>query len=144
MVKVARLEPEVSVSPQLTDADFAEIAAQGFRSVVNNRPDGESPGQLTSAEAEAAARRHGLEYRYQPVTYPILTDDETVAAFARLRDELPGPILFYCRSGTRCASLWAQASAGRLGVARTLETAAAAGYDLDGLRLRLQERAGES
>jgi len=142
MAKIVQLETDLSVAPQLTEADFADIAARGFRSVVNNRPDGEARDQLTADEAQTAARRQGLEYRHQPVTYAILTDDATVDTFARLREELPGPILFYCRSGTRCASLWALASARRLGTERTLEIAARAGYDLDGLRELLEDRAG--
>ena len=73
-----------------------------------------------------------------------MTDEAVVEDFARLLNDLPGPILFYCRSGTRCTALWAQASVGRLGVARTLEIAAKAGYDLEVLRDRLEERAGEA
>jgi sulfide:quinone oxidoreductase len=58
-------------------------------------------------------------------------------------DDLPGPILFYCRSGTRCTILWAQVAALRLGVARTMEIASKAGYDLEVLRERLVERASQ-
>ena len=67
MVDIIRLEPDIAVAPQLVEADFAEIAARGFHSVVNNRPDGEAPDQLPNAQAAAAARRHGLAFRYQPV-----------------------------------------------------------------------------
>jgi len=144
MVKIAQLETDVSVAPQLAEANFAEISRRGFRSVVNNRPDGEEPGQLRNAQAEAAARREGLTFRYQPVANMDVTDEAVVDDFARLMSELPGPILFYCRSGTRCTTLWAQASAGRLGVSRTLEIAAAAGYDLAVLRDQFEECAGRS
>ena len=44
MVKIVELEQGVYVAPQLTEADFAEIAAMGFRAVVDNRPDGEASG----------------------------------------------------------------------------------------------------
>jgi uncharacterized protein (TIGR01244 family) len=142
MARIIRLEDNVSVAPQLVTADFAEIAAQGFASVVNNRPDGEVPGQLPNAAAEAAARRAGLAFRYLPVRNPNVTDDDVVDAFAAALDELPGPILFYCRSGTRCTTLWAQVAAERLGIDRTLEIAAAAGYDLEVLRDHLAHRAG--
>ncbi len=144
MARIIRLEANVSVAPQLAEADFAEVAALGFRSVVNNRPDGEVPGQLPNVDAEAAARRQGLEYRYQPVANANVTDDAIVDEFGRLMGTLPGPILFYCRSGTRCTTLWAQASAARLGVARALEIAAEAGYDLEVLRDHLEELAGEA
>ena len=140
MVEIIQLEPDIAVAPQLVEADFAEIAARGFRSVVNNRPDGEAPDQLPNARAEAAAHRHGLAFRYQPVMNVEATDDDVVEAFARLMDEMPGPILFYCRSGTRCATLWTQAAAGRLGVEAALAVARNAGYELDFLRDIVAER----
>jgi sulfide:quinone oxidoreductase len=141
MAQIIRLEKDIFVAPQLNEADFAEIAARGFASVVNNRPDGEVPGQLPNVQAAAAAYRHGLEFRYLPVRNPNVTDDDVVDAFAALMNGLPGPILFYCRSGTRCATLWAQVAVERLGVARTLQIAAEAGYDLEVLRDRLNARA---
>jgi sulfide:quinone oxidoreductase len=140
VAKIIQLEPDIAVAPQLVEADFAEIAAQGFRSVVNNRPDGEAPDQLPNAQAEAAARRHGLAFRYQPVKNGNVTDDDVVSTFSRLMDELPGPILFYCRTGTRCTILWTQVAAPRLGVDAALSIAQDAGYDLDVLRDTLLER----
>jgi len=141
MVKLIELEPGIAVAPQLVEADFAELAARGFRSVVNNRPDGEAPDQLANETAEVAARLHGLVFRYQPVENMRATDDDVVDAFARLMDELPGPILFYCRTGTRCTILWTQAAAGRLGIDEVLAVAHNAGYDLDFLQETLAERA---
>ena len=141
MVKIVLLEPEVAVAPQLMEADFAEVAAHGFRSVVDNRPDGEAPDQLPHEQAAMAARRHGLHFRYQPVKNVNISDDEAVEAFAQAMEELPAPILFYCRTGTRCTTLWTQAAAGRLGIDQALATARAAGYDLEVLRETLEERA---
>jgi sulfide:quinone oxidoreductase len=141
MVRIIELESDIAVAPQLAAADFAEIAARGFRSVVSNRPDGEAPGQLPSAQAEAAARRHGLAFRYLPVKNGNVTDDDVVDAFARHMDDLPGPTLFYCGSGTRCMILWAQAATPRLGIDAVLAVARNAGCDLDLLRETLAERA---
>jgi sulfide:quinone oxidoreductase len=140
VVEIIQLEPDIAVAPQLVEADFAEIAARGFRSVVNNRPDGEAPDQLPNAQAAAAARRHGLAFRYQPVKNASATDDDVVSTFARLMDDLPGPILFYCRTGTRCTILWTQAATPRLGVDEVLLVARNAGYELDFLRDTLAER----
>ncbi len=140
MVKIIQLAPHIAVAPQLDEDDFATIAARGFHSVVNIRPDGESPGQLPNAQAEAAAHRHGLEFRHQPVKNIDVTDDDVVGAFARLMDNLPEPILLYCRTGTRCALLWFQAAANRIGIDRALAGAHNAGYDLDFLRDILAER----
>lgn len=143
MVKVIQLEPNIAVAPQLVEGDFAEVAALGFRSVVNNRPDGEAPDQLANARAQAAAQRHGLAFRYQPVQNITVTDDDVVETFARAMEDLPQPILFYCRSGTRCATLWVQAAAPRIGIDEALAAAREGGYDLDFLRETLAERSDE-
>jgi len=120
MVKIIQLEPDIAVAPQLVEADFADIAARGFRTVVNNRPDGEAPDQLPNTQAAAAAHRHGLEFRYHPVRNLNVIDDEVVDTFARLMEDLPGPIVFYCGTGARCTILWTLAAAGRLGVDATI------------------------
>jgi sulfide:quinone oxidoreductase len=140
VVKIISLEPDIAVAPQLVETDFAVIAGRGFRSVVNNRPDGEASDQLANAQAAAAAYRHGLTFRYQPVNNLDVTDDDVVREFARLIDVLPKPILFYCRTGTRCTILWGQAAAPRLGVDEVLSIAQDAGYDLEVLRETLVER----
>jgi uncharacterized protein (TIGR01244 family) len=101
----------VCVAPQLTPEAMAEAARIGFRSVVNNRPDFEGgPDQPTSAQIEAAARTAGLEYRYLPVNGGYQSPDE-IAAFARLLNELPRPMLVFCRSGARSTRLYTQAVA---------------------------------
>jgi len=102
--------PDVCVAPQLTPEAMAEAARAGFRSVVNNRPDFEGgPDQPTNAAIEAAARAAGLEYRYLPV-HSAYQSPEEIAAFAQLLDELPRPMLAFCRSGTRSAKLFRAAS----------------------------------
>jgi sulfide:quinone oxidoreductase len=140
MLRITQLEPDVAAAPQLTAADFADVAARGFRSVVDIRPDGEAPDQLPSAEARKTAERHGLTFDYLPVMSLNVTDDEVVDGFARLMDELPGPILFYCGSATRCTTLWTQAAAPRVGVDAALAVARKAGHDLDFLRETIEER----
>jgi uncharacterized protein (TIGR01244 family) len=103
--------PDVCVAPQLTPEAMAEAARAGFRSVVNNRPDYEhGPDQPSSAAIEAAARAAGLEYRFLPVAGGYQSPEE-IAAMARLLDELPRPLLMFCRSGTRSAKLFSAAVA---------------------------------
>ncbi len=143
MAQFFEMDPGTYVASQLVEEDFAEVAAKGFRSVVNNRPDGEAAGQLANADAEAAARRNGLEFRFMPVSCLNVTDDDKVEAFARLMRELPGPILFYCRSGTRCATLWTQVAATRSGTDYALARALSAGFDLEMLRDDIDERAAK-
>jgi uncharacterized protein (TIGR01244 family) len=100
------IAPDVCVAGQLTAAAMAEAAAAGFRAVVNNRPDHEhGPGQPTNAEIEAAARAAGLAYRHLPVGGGWQSPEE-IAAFAALLDELPRPLLAFCRSGARSTRLF--------------------------------------
>jgi uncharacterized protein (TIGR01244 family) len=105
------LTPDVCVAPQLTPEAMAEVARAGFRSVVNNRPDFEhGPDQPTTAAIEAAARAAGLEYRHLPVDSGFQTPEQ-IAAFAQMLEELPRPLLAFCRSGARSTRLFAQAQA---------------------------------
>lgn len=140
MLRLVHLEADVAAAPQLVEADFADVAARGFRSVVNIRPDGEAPDQLPGAEAARIADGLGLEFRHLPVMSLNATDDDVVEDFAQLMNELPGPILFYCGSATRCTTLWTQAAAPRIGVDRALAVARNAGHDLEFLRETIEER----
>lgn len=102
--------PDFSVAPQLEPADMARAAAAGFRSVINNRPDHEhGPGQPTSAQMQAAAAAAGLAYRHLPVDGGYQSPEE-IAAFAQLLQELPRPILAFCRSGARSTRLFMAAN----------------------------------
>ncbi len=105
------IAPDVCVAPQLTSAAMAEAAAAGFRSVVNNRPDFEhGPDQPTNAQIAAAAQAAGLEYRHLPVDGGFQSPQQ-IAEFARLLEELPRPLLLFCRSGARSARLYLAATA---------------------------------
>jgi uncharacterized protein (TIGR01244 family) len=90
---------------------MAEAASAGFRSVINNRPDFEGgPDQPTNAAMEAAAKAAGLEYRFLPVASGYQSPEEAIAC-ARLLDELPRPVLMFCRSGARSTRLYQLAQA---------------------------------
>lgn len=141
MATIKHLESGVAVAPQLVASDFAEIAALGFRTVVNNRPDGEAPDQLPHAEAKALAEAHGLAYHHQPLRGYEITDEENVDAFIAIASKATAPVLFYCRTGTRCTLLWAQWAAPRLGVEAATAIAAKAGYDVSVVRDEMEERA---
>jgi uncharacterized protein (TIGR01244 family) len=114
LLEAAWLRPvadEVCVAGQLTPEAMAEAVAAGFRSVVNNRPDGEEgPEQPLNADIEAAALKLGLAYRYLPVN-PAYQSREDAEAFAELLATLPRPILAFCRSGARSTRLFAAAQA---------------------------------
>ena len=110
--QLQQLSADVCVAPQL-DADAMAWAAQnGFKSVVNNRPDYEGgPDQPTSAVIEAAAKTAGLHYAWLPVL-PAVQTPEDIARFKALLAELPKPVLAFCRTGTRSGKLYRAATSG--------------------------------
>ena len=128
-----RVEQDFFVAPQLAEEDFAAAAAMGVRAVVNNRPDGESFDQIADVRARELATAAGLHY----VHLPIGPEGLTIAAVEGLEAvmaDAQGPVVAYCRSGTRSCHLWALAAARRLEPEAVIEAAAAAGYDVSGLR----------
>jgi uncharacterized protein (TIGR01244 family) len=102
---VYEITPDYSVAPQIATADVAEIAARGFRSIMCNRPDGESADQTDAGEVRAEAERQGLAFAFVPVVSGQI-DAGDVEEFRAAMAELPGPVLAYCRSGARCRNLW--------------------------------------
>lgn len=129
-----RLTENVLVSPQLALADIAAAADLGVTVIVNNRPDGEDPDAPQGDAIADAAAAAGLNYVAIPVGHSGFSEPQVDAMVLAL-EQAEGPILAYCRSGTRSTLLWALASA-KLGedpdtIART---AAAAGYDVGPIR----------
>ncbi len=139
MSEPRRLTDEIAVCGFVPPSKLAELAPK-FRTFINNRPDAEEPGQPSSAEIEAEARRLGVDYIHIPVV-PGQVSDEQVSAFRAAISGHPGPVLAFCRSGTRAATLWALSQVGQHSVDEILKAAAAAGYDLSALKPRLEEKA---
>ena len=91
---------------QIDSSHLAEIAQQGYKSVINNRPDGEGgPNQPSNASIQAEAEKLGLHYVYLPVVPGAFTPAQ-VQEMARLLKTMPGPILAFCRSGARSTNLY--------------------------------------
>src|SRR5690606_13190475 len=105
-----RINDRVSVSPQIGPEDIAVIKAAGFTAIVNNRPDGEAPDQPSGAEIRQAAEAAGLAYHEIPLGRDGVTE-QMIEATKDALDQSPGPVLCYCRSGTRSTTLWALSQA---------------------------------
>lgn len=130
MTDFRRLSDTIWASPQISTAELAEAAAQGFTMVVNNRPDGESDDQPDGAAIQQAATELGLGYASIPVDHSGFSEPQ-VAAMAQALERADGKVLAYCRSGTRSTFLWALAEASRgKDPAALAQAAHEAGYDI--------------
>ena len=137
-----RLTDTVAVAGQLAPADMASAAAAGYATIVNNRPDGEVPGQPAGAAIEAAARAAGLGYAAIPVGLAGIGPGE-IAAMADAVAAATGPLLAFCRSGTRSTHLWALSAAQAGGdIDGIVAAAASGGYDIAPLHPALMRLRG--
>jgi len=128
-----KLDDRIFVSGQVFPQDMAAMAALGVTTIVNNRPDGEEPGQPSGDEIAEAAQAAGLLYRAVPIAGGI--EPGQIETLAMLMDNCEGRLLLYCRTGTRSAYLWALARrGGGLSGDEVIARAAAAGYDLTAIR----------
>jgi uncharacterized protein (TIGR01244 family) len=133
MTAFRRVTDSLSVSPQIAVDDLGRAASEGFALVINNRPDDEEPGQPSSAQVEAAARAAGLDYVHIPVRGGPTFDQ--VEAVRRAVEGAEGPVLAFCRSGTRSIVTWSlgQAASGAADRGELVRLGADAGYDLSGV-----------
>lgn len=124
------LEDRFLVAPQIALDDVARARNAGVTMIVNNRPDGEDPAAPQGAAIEAAAQAAGMGYVYIPVTHAGFSQNQ-LDALEQAITASAGPVLAYCRSGTRSTFLWGLVRA-RMGDAPDALTqkARAAGYDL--------------
>jgi len=137
MADIRRVTDQFAVAPQIALEDFAALADMGFRHVINNRPDGESPDQPSSADMAAAAKAAGLTY----VHAPFVGQPTSVAVREAL--QASGRTLAFCRSGTRSITAWAVGLAGQgAEVQEILELAAEAGYNLGPMSGMLRQLGG--
>lgn len=102
---VTSVSEKLSVSSQPSVEDIRSLRANGFKTLINNRPDGEEPGQ-PGTEAEAQEAKHcNLSYAFIPVTGATITEAD-VRAFQRAIDESEGPVFAHCKTGTRSLNLY--------------------------------------
>lgn len=135
-MEIKTINAEISVAPQITPDEVQQLADQGFRALICNRPDGEAADQPNFSEIEVAAKKAGLEIRNLPIVSGKVSDQDA-ADFGAAMQELPRPILAYCRTGTRSATLWSLSQANRMSVADILAATKAAGYDMGGVVRRI-------
>ncbi|TIX49366.1 TIGR01244 family sulfur transferase [Alteraurantiacibacter aquimixticola] len=135
---------EFWASPQITVADVAEAAEQGFVTIINNRPEGESSDQTEGAKIREAALATGMAYHAIPITHAGFSEPQ-VKSMADLLDTAEGKVLAYCRSGTRSTLLWALAQSKTGGDPEELAKAAdRAGYNVAPIWEKMQDYAAKA
>lgn len=139
MMEIRKIDDSLLVAPQIQPEDMPALAAQGFTGVICNRPDGEEEGQPSTEAMRAAAEEAGLAFHHVPVTGGQFPEG-AVAAFRAVRKGSEGPLLGYCRTGTRAITLETLANPAGRTVEDRLQRAAKAGYDLSGLRDSLSDK----
>lgn len=140
---IRALTPDYAVSPQITAEDLPAIKAAGYVMVINNRPDGEIPGDLHSQHIQAAAEALGMVFIDNPVIGGALTM-ANVATQQRAINAASGPVFAYCASGNRSSLVWALANAGKMPTDALIAIPAQFGYQLEGLRDQLDALARQS
>lgn len=131
-MELKRINDHVSVSGQIQPEEVAELKGEGFVAIVNNRPDGEAADQPSGAQIAAAAEAAGIDYHFIPMGRAGV-DQEMIDNTRAALDGARGPVLCYCRTGTRSTTLWALAQAGRMPADDIIAAAANAGYDISHL-----------
>jgi sulfide:quinone oxidoreductase len=129
MMTIHFLDETLSVSKQITPEEIATIKQQGFRSIICNRPDNEESLQPHFHLIEAEAQKHGLHIYHLPVISSQINDNNVIE-FQKLLETMPQPILAYCRSGTRCTTLWTLSMQGKIPDTEILQKTKNAGYDM--------------
>jgi uncharacterized protein (TIGR01244 family) len=136
------LTPLISVKGQLGLADVGVAKDTGYQTIIDMRPDGEAADQPAASVMQSRVQSAGLSFAYVPTANgPI--PEETVQALSKALSEAKGPVLLYCRSGSRSSRVWALAEASRAGGKTAAEIAAtvrAAGYQIDDLLPDIERR----
>ena len=111
-LRMNQLSPDFYVAGQISAKDVAKIAAQGVKTIICNRPDGEGLFQPKADDIKAAAEAAGLGFAYIPIV-PGRTTMDDVQAFADVLKGAEGPVLAYCRTGNRSGQIWSHIMAHR-------------------------------
>ncbi|EHK52517.1 TIGR01244 family sulfur transferase [Allomesorhizobium alhagi] len=128
-----KISDRLYVGPQLTAHDISRAKSQGFAAIMNNRPDGEEPGQPSAAENRSVAEGELLAYTHIPVTAGEISEGQ-VRAFQQALSRAAGPVLAHCKTGTRSAVLHAigEVLDGRMEKNEVIPFGQSVGLDLSG------------
>lgn len=126
---IKHLNESFFVSKQIKLTDLKQLAESGIKTVINNRPDGESQDQVCSDILAVQLQKLGLEYHFLPVSRGQISQ-KNFSKFGAIVKNETGPILAFCRTGTRSTLLWAKSKEDIMPAEVIYDTAFKAGYDL--------------
>jgi uncharacterized protein (TIGR01244 family) len=141
-MEIRPITPNYAVSPQIDPGDMPAIRSAGFAGIICNRPDEEVAFEVQAQTMRIAAEAAGLTFDVIPVTHQTLNMD-MVRDQMEVLDTAKGPVLAYCASGTRSSIVWCLGQVGSMKTDDIIAAAAKAGYDLSGLRPRLDALAND-
>ena len=132
-MKPVQIDERLAVCGQISPQDISGLAQAGYATIVNNRPDGEGFLQTTASAIADAAEKAGLRSAHLPVRGPDITE-QLVRDFQKTLAESAGPVVAFCRSGTRSLTLWAigEVLDGRMAKTDLMQFGARHGFDLSG------------
>ncbi len=135
-----KLHNNIFVAGQIQASDFEAFKQAGISTIINNRPDGEEPGQLTAAQAQALSDEHGMRYYYLPMVNGQALPEDLVDNFKNAIDQSDGNVLAHCRSGMRSSFIWALGAIAdaQISVDEAIQAAQGAGIPLENARAVLE------
>lgn len=143
-MRITHITPQFAVTGALLPEQIAQAAAMGFKAIISNLPDGESPQHPGSADEARLAAMAGLGFRHIPTTKHEVFSDRVVDGVEAAARDLEGPILAHCASGLRSAVAFAAAAARTQSAGCVLAVLKSAGFDLGAIREELDEQYGRS
>ena len=142
-MNIKPLDDRLSVTAQPRIEELDQLAEQGFRAIISNRPRGESEDQPDPEALKAKAESLGMAWHEIPVK-PGKYSQQDIAAFTEALESSPAPVIGFCRTGTRVAHLWAYSQAPHRPVSELVSAAKSAGYDLEPLRESLENQTNQA
>lgn len=104
-MKINKISDAYSVSNQIQPEDMPAIKQAGFRTIMCNRPDGETVDQPSANSIKTAAKKHGIKFFHVPIGDAGI-GLETMTGFDKVMNSGRIPVLAYCQTGGRCIRLW--------------------------------------
>ncbi len=139
-MEIKKLDDRLSVTAQPGIEDIEILAQEGYRTIISNRPRGESDDQPNMEALKDKAESLGMTWREIPVK-PGEYSQADIDAFAEVLESAPTPIIGFCRTGKRVSHLWAYSQAQTCPIEDLLKAAESAGHDLEPLRSDLKRHA---